>query len=95
LSPRRVRARLEKEDTLDALATEMIERRALDLILDSAQYEEVPLDKQEEDFASVATVEVQAVPGELRDPSAPPPEEKPAEGSAQTPPAASGSETPH
>ena len=42
-SPRRVRARLEKEDLLDALAAEMIERKALDLILDSAEYEDVPI----------------------------------------------------
>ncbi len=34
-SPRRLRARLEKDDLLEALAAEMIERKALDLILDS------------------------------------------------------------
>ena len=43
-SPRRVRARLEKEDLLDALAAEMIERKALDLILDSAEYEDAAAD---------------------------------------------------
>ena len=71
-SPRRVRARLEKEDLIDALAAEMIERKALDLILDHAQYEDVPLDQPE---ADVATVEAQAVPGEMRDPTAAPPPE--------------------
>ena len=45
-SPRRVRARLEKEDLLETLAAEIIERKALDLILDSAEYEDVPLDQE-------------------------------------------------
>jgi trigger factor len=76
-SPRRVRARLEKEDLLEALAAEIIERKALDLILDSAEYEEVPLDQ--EAGAPVATVETQTVPGEMKDMTTPPPEEKPAE----------------
>jgi trigger factor len=66
-SPRRVRARLEKEDSLDALAAEMIERKALDLILDSAEYEETPMEQQEES-APLATVDAQAVPGEMHDP---------------------------
>jgi trigger factor len=65
-SPRRVRARLEKDDLLDALAAEMIERKALDLILNSAEYEDVPLGKAEETPAQ-ATVEAQAVPGEMTD----------------------------
>ena len=70
-SPRRVRARLEKEDLMDVLATEVIERNALDLILESAQYEDVPLGKME---GAVATVEEQAVPGEMHDPTAAPAE---------------------
>jgi trigger factor len=68
-SPRRVRARLEKDDLMEAMAIELIERKALDLILDSAEYEDVPMDKPEE---AVATVEEQAVPGELHDPTAEP-----------------------
>jgi trigger factor len=72
-SPRRIRARLEKEDMLDALAAEMIERKALDLILDGAEYEDVPLD-QEQRAPVVETSEAQAVPGELQQPDAPPPE---------------------
>jgi trigger factor len=67
-SPRRVRARLEKEGMMDALAAEMIERKALDLILDAAEYEEVPLDP--EATAPVAEVDAQAVPGAMRDPAA-------------------------
>jgi len=64
-SPRRVRARLEKEDMLEALAAEMIERKALDLILDSATYDDVPLE-QEETAQEVATVEAQAATGEMQ-----------------------------
>jgi trigger factor len=80
-TPRRIRSRLEKEDMLDALAAEMIERKALDLILDSAEYEDVPLD-QEQRAPVVATSEAQAVPGELQQPDASPPE-------SETPPTAS------
>jgi trigger factor len=69
--PRRVRARLEKEDMMEALAAEIIERKALDLILQNAEYEEVPLDATEEKAA--ATVEEQAIPGEMHDPTAAPP----------------------
>ena len=67
-SPRRVRARLEKEDLLEALAAEIIERKALDLILDSAEYEDVPLDQEAGTPAS--TSEMQTVPGEMKDPMA-------------------------
>jgi trigger factor len=80
-TPRRIRARLEKEDMLDALAAEMIERKALDLILDTAEYEDVSLN-QEQQAPVVETSEAQAVPGELQQPDAPPPE-------SETPPAAS------
>jgi trigger factor len=69
-SPRRVRARLEKEDMMEALAAELIENKTLDVILESAEYQDEPLHK--DDQASMATVEEQAVPGELRDPMAAP-----------------------
>jgi trigger factor len=77
-SPRRVRARLEKEDMLGVLEVEMIERKALDLVLDNAQYENVPL--QPEDQAALSTVEAQATPGEMYDPSAVPEESAEQEG---------------
>jgi trigger factor len=64
-SPRRLRARLEREDMLDALAAEIIERQVLDLILAEAQYEEVPL-KPEDRAPSMTTVDDQAVPGEMQ-----------------------------
>jgi trigger factor len=83
-SPRRIRAQLEKEDMLDALVAEMIERKALDLILDSAVYEDVPLGGEEARPTSMATLEVQAVPGEMHDPAAPPP--APAEAAPPAPP---------
>jgi trigger factor len=73
-TPRRLRARLEREDLLDTLAAEMIERKALDLILDSALYDDVPLDQQQEQPPALSTTEVQAVPGEMRSPDAPPEE---------------------
>jgi trigger factor len=70
-SPRRVRARLEKEDMMEALATEIIEAKALGLILESAEYADVPLEQEE---GAVGTVETQAVPGEMHDPTAAAPE---------------------
>lgn len=72
-SPRKVRARLEKDDLIDALAAEMIERKALDLILDSAEYDDQPM--TQEDAPAVTTVEEQTVPGEMSDLSTPPPAE--------------------
>jgi trigger factor len=69
-SPRRVRARLEKEDMVEALMAEMVERKALDLILDSAKYEDVAVDAEEDAQADHSTVDAQAVPGEMRDTAA-------------------------
>lgn len=71
-SPRKVRARLEKEDVIDALAAEMIERKSLDLILDTAEYEDQPL--TQEDSPAMSSVEAQTVPGEMHDPAVAPPE---------------------
>jgi trigger factor len=76
-SPRRIRARLEREDMLEALATELVERKALDLILAEAEYEDVVVGA--DTAAPVATVEAQAVPGELNEPTAPPVDEPNAE----------------
>jgi trigger factor len=73
-SPRRIRARLEKENQLEDLAEELVERKALDLILDTARYDDVPLDPEEQ--PALATVEVQAVPGAMHDPTAAPPAEQ-------------------
>lgn len=58
---RRVKARLEKEDLMEAVAADLLERKALDLILSNATYEEYEL-KSEEHQGEVATVEAQAAP---------------------------------
>jgi len=46
-SPRRVRARVEKEGLADAVASQILERKALDRIFDYVKYLEVPLVEQE------------------------------------------------
>jgi trigger factor len=72
-TPRRVRARLERDDLMETLAVQLLERKALDLILENAEYEDVAVGEKERE-TSVATVETQAVEGELTDSTAPPPE---------------------
>jgi trigger factor len=80
-TPRRIRAQLERDDLMETLAAQLIERKALDLILNSAVYEEVPIGKEE----GMATVDAQAVPGEMKDPTAAPAaEEKPPEDAGQS-----------
>ena len=77
-SPRRFRAQLEKEELLESLVAEMYERKALDLILDSAEYEDYRSTNRSR-RPQVSTVEAQAVPGEIKDPTAEPaPENNPA-----------------
>jgi trigger factor len=62
-SPRKVRARMEKEDLIEALATELLERRALDLVLQNAEYEDIEL-KSEDEEGEVATISEQALTDE-------------------------------
>jgi len=57
---RKVKARMEKEDLMEALATDLLERKALDLILSSASYEDYEW-KSDEQGAGVATVEAGAL----------------------------------
>jgi len=57
---RKVKARMEKEDLMEALATDLLERKALDLILASATYEDYEW-KADEQGAEVATVEAGAL----------------------------------
>lgn len=76
-SPRRIRARLEKEDLLESLAIELIERKVLDLIFESAQYEDEQVDNPADN--SYAMVEEQIIAGEMSDPTAAPAEAAPAE----------------
>ena len=61
-SPRKVRARMEKEDLIEALATEILERKSLDLVLENAEYDDVQL-KAEDEEAEVASVSAEAVKG--------------------------------
>jgi trigger factor len=68
-SPRKMRARLEKDDLMDTLTADLYERKALDIILDNAEYEEVELTAGDEQPAT-ATSEVQTVPGTMEDPMA-------------------------
>jgi trigger factor len=58
---RKVKARLEKEDLMEAVAADLLERKALDLILANAVYEDYEL-KASDQPTEVATVEAQAVP---------------------------------
>ncbi|MDB5308330.1 MAG: tig [Gemmataceae bacterium] len=67
-SPRKVRARLEKEDLMEALATDLLERKALDLVLDKAAFEDYEV-KPEDHAGEVATVTAQAAPGEESKPA--------------------------
>ena len=60
-SPRKVRARMEKDDLIEALATELLERKALDLVLDNAGYEEYPLNPAEDETDDIASIDAAAV----------------------------------
>lgn len=71
-SPRRVRARLEKEDLLETMAAQLIERKTLNLILDSAEYEDTAVTPE----GGMAAVERQTVEGVLHDPTQAPEQPK-------------------
>lgn len=45
-SPRRVRSRIEKDGLTDVLASQILERKTLDRILEFVKFEEVPLEEQ-------------------------------------------------
>lgn len=65
---RKVKARFEKEDLIEALATDLLERKALDLILEHATYEDYELTSAERE-PEVATSSAQLVPSEGDAPS--------------------------
>ena len=65
---RKVKAQMEREDMIEALATDLLERKALDVVLNNAVYEEFEI-KPEEQEGEVATIETQAVPGEMVEPT--------------------------
>ncbi|HEX3146465.1 MAG TPA: trigger factor [Gemmataceae bacterium] len=64
---RKVKAQMEREEMIEALATDLLERKALDVVLNNAVYEEFDI-KPEEQEGEVATVSAQAVPGEMVEP---------------------------
>jgi trigger factor len=61
-SARKVRARMDRDDLIEALATELLERKALDLVLADAVYEDYELNPTETGEGEVATVEASAAP---------------------------------
>ncbi|MFM7127885.1 MAG: trigger factor, partial [bacterium] len=63
LSPRRVRSRLEKENSLDLLSIQIIENKAVDFILEKAEITDVAVADEEE----VETVAESASPAGLAD----------------------------
>ncbi|MCY2939685.1 MAG: trigger factor [Planctomycetota bacterium] len=71
-SARRVRARMEKDDLIDALAAELLERKAIDFIMDGAEFEEVPLELVDRSSPEVATSDAQAVSEAGDEPAAEP-----------------------
>jgi len=65
---RKVKAQMERDDLIEALATDLLERKALDVVLNNAVYEEFEI-KPEEQEGEVATADAQAVPGEMVEPT--------------------------
>lgn len=52
-TPRRVRARLEKSGTMDALRNQIIERKVIDLILAEASFKETPFEPERADSTAL------------------------------------------
>ena len=52
-SPRRVRAKLEKGGSMDVLRNQVIERKVIDLILENAEFEEVPYQPETTDVEAL------------------------------------------
>jgi trigger factor len=65
-SPRRVRSRIEKEGLVDVLASQILERKTIDRILEQANVVEVPLEEVKE----VETVDHSAGPATAEAPPA-------------------------
>lgn len=61
-SPRKVRARLERDDLMESLASELLERKALDLVLQAAEYEDYPFNPMEQEDQGMSTVAAAAAP---------------------------------
>ncbi len=61
-SPRKVRARLERDDLMEAMASELLERKALDLVLQAAEYDDYPFNPMEQEEQGMSTVNAAAAP---------------------------------
>ena len=64
-SPRKVRGRMEREDLIESLATELLERKALDLLLETAVYEDYEFNPMNQDDDATATTDVTATDGDV------------------------------
>jgi len=60
-SPRKVRARMERDDLMEALATEMLERKALDQVLATATFEEYEYSPLKREEGEIATADADVV----------------------------------
>ena len=64
-SPRKVRGRMEREDQMESLATELLERKALDIVLETAIYEDYEFNPMNEDEDATATTDATATDGSV------------------------------
>ena len=53
---RKMRAKLQREDLMEVVATDLLERKALDLVLSSAEYEDYEMNPHAEDDGGAASV---------------------------------------
>jgi trigger factor len=72
-SPRKVRARIERDNMMEALMTQVLERKTLEFVLGFAEYEDVKMDAKPEPAMSSVEASASGVTEE------PPPMEKPEE----------------
>ncbi len=56
-TPRKMRAKLQREDLMEVVATDLLERKALDLVLSSAEYEDYEMNPHAEDDGGAASVD--------------------------------------
>ena len=64
-NPRKVRGRMEREDMMESLATELLERKALDMVLETAVYEDYEFNPMNEDEDATATTDATATDGSV------------------------------
>jgi len=79
-SPRKLRARLEKDDMIESLAADLLERKSLDLVLAEATYDDYELNTDDSE-PQIASADASAVPESQHDK----PEEEPTAPTGETP----------